>query len=150
VSLVACAKVAALGSILTLGMTQETVGQAMVLSSGYALGLGVPFLILGMAAESGLRVLRRFKRHMRSLQIISGLFLIAIGFLMLTNQIARIAIWAQRAGLYLDVAGAGLTPTYPLAVTAGMLSFISPCVLPLVPAYLGYLSGQALGAGKPR
>ncbi len=33
--------------------------------------------------------------------------------------------------------------TLPLAVLAGLLSFVSPCVLPLVPAYIGYLSGQA-------
>ncbi|MBT3188013.1 MAG: hypothetical protein HN736_10930 [Anaerolineae bacterium] len=29
---------------------------------------------------------------------------------------------------------------------AGLLSFLSPCVLPLVPAYVGYLSGQAVKA----
>jgi cytochrome c-type biogenesis protein len=33
--------------------------------------------------------------------------------------------------------------TIPLVFLAGMLSFISPCVLPLVPAYIGYLTGQA-------
>ncbi|MEE8357551.1 MAG: cytochrome c biogenesis protein CcdA [Anaerolineales bacterium] len=31
-----------------------------------------------------------------------------------------------------------------IAVVAGLLSFLSPCVLPLVPAYLGYLSGHAV------
>jgi cytochrome c-type biogenesis protein len=43
--------------------------------------------------------------------------------------------------------------TLPLAAFAGLLSFLSPCVLPLVPAYLGYLSGATVGrAGeeKPR
>jgi len=43
--------------------------------------------------------------------------------------------------------------TLPLAAFAGLLSFLSPCVLPLVPAYLGYLSGATIGrAGeeKPR
>ena len=37
------------------------------------------------------------------------------------------------------------------AFTAGLLSFISPCVLPLVPAYLSYISGVSLDAmrGKP-
>ncbi len=29
----------------------------------------------------------------------------------------------------------------PLALTAGMVSFLSPCILPLVPGYLGYVSG---------
>lgn len=91
-------------------------------------------------------MLGRLKPYMRVIKIASGVFLILIGVLMLTNQIARIAIWAQRSGLYLDVAGAGVSPTYTLAVIAGLLSFLSPCVLPLVPAYLGYLGGQALGA----
>ena len=31
----------------------------------------------------------------------------------------------------------------PLAMTAGVVSFISPCILPLVPGYLGYVSGLA-------
>ena len=35
-------------------------------------------------------------------------------------------------------------PTYLTAMFAGLLSFLSPCVLPLVPAYLGYLSGHTL------
>ncbi len=34
--------------------------------------------------------------------------------------------------------------TLPLALFAGLLSFLSPCVLPLVPAYLGYLSSTAV------
>ncbi len=37
----------------------------------------------------------------------------------------------------------------PLAFLAGLLSFLSPCVLPLVPAYLGYLSGSSLTGGSP-
>ncbi|RME65975.1 MAG: hypothetical protein D6790_01020 [Caldilineae bacterium] len=32
----------------------------------------------------------------------------------------------------------------PLAFIAGVISFISPCVLPLIPAYIGYLSGASL------
>jgi cytochrome c-type biogenesis protein len=34
--------------------------------------------------------------------------------------------------------------TLPIAFVAGLLSFASPCVLPLVPAYIGYLSGTAV------
>ncbi|HEU4755169.1 MAG TPA: cytochrome c biogenesis protein CcdA, partial [Agromyces sp.] len=31
----------------------------------------------------------------------------------------------------------------PIAIAAGLVSFLSPCVLPLVPGYLGYLGGFA-------
>jgi cytochrome c-type biogenesis protein len=35
---------------------------------------------------------------------------------------------------------------FAFAFGAGLLSFVSPCVLPLVPGYLGYLSGATVGA----
>ncbi|MBA3533035.1 MAG: sulfite exporter TauE/SafE family protein [Ardenticatenales bacterium] len=35
--------------------------------------------------------------------------------------------------------------SYPIAFSAGLLSFLSPCVLPLVPIYLGYLTGAGAG-----
>lgn len=35
--------------------------------------------------------------------------------------------------------------TYSIAFSAGLLSFLSPCVLPLVPIYLGYLTGAGAG-----
>jgi cytochrome c-type biogenesis protein len=34
--------------------------------------------------------------------------------------------------------------TYPAAILAGLISFLSPCVLPLVPPYLSYLAGTAI------
>lgn len=41
--------------------------------------------------------------------------------------------------------------SFPLAFAAGLLSFVSPCVLPLVPVYIGYLSGTSLSANmRPR
>jgi cytochrome c-type biogenesis protein len=36
-----------------------------------------------------------------------------------------------------------MTPTLPVAFLAGLLSFLSPCVLPLVPSYLAYIGGSA-------
>lgn len=39
-------------------------------------------------------------------------------------------------------------PSLLLALFAGLISFLSPCVLPLVPAYIGYMSGPALAAAR--
>jgi cytochrome c-type biogenesis protein len=41
-----------------------------------------------------------------------------------------------------------MIPTVPLALLAGVLSFLSPCVLPLVPSYLAYVGGSAAEQGK--
>jgi cytochrome c-type biogenesis protein len=140
-----------LGAILTLGLSQETAGQAMFLSSGYALGLGVPFLLIGLGMEQATPLVRRFRKHLRTMEIVTGVFLIVIGVMMLTNSMTLIAIWAQRSGLYLDLPlGDAATPTYFIAIVAGLLSFLSPCVLPLVPAYMSYLGGRVIGsAGQP-
>ena len=136
-----------LGAILTLGLSQETAGQAMVLSSGYALGLGVPFLVIGLGMGQATAFVRRFRKHLRTIEIITGAFLILMGVLMLTGTLNLIAIWSQRAGLFLDLPlQSAAVPSYLVAVLAGLLSFLSPCVLPLVPAYLSYLGGQVLGS----
>lgn len=136
-----------LGAILTLGFAQDTSGQAMLLSSGYALGLGIPFLLIGLGMNRAVQAVRRLRPYMRRIQIGSGIFLIAIGLLLVTNKMTTIAIWAQQNGFYLDLPlGGAAAPTYLIAVLAGLLSFLSPCVLPLVPAYIGYLSGQAFGS----
>ena len=52
----------------------------------------------------------------------------------------------------IDIIGAGLLPAMLVALAAGMLSFLSPCVLPIVPPYLAYMSGVSVGdlaQGRP-
>lgn len=48
------------------------------------------------------------------------------------------------------VVSGGLWFALPIALAAGLLSFLSPCVLPLVPGYLGYVSGVVDGAERKR
>jgi cytochrome c-type biogenesis protein len=134
---------ATLGAILTMGLSQQTVGQAMWLASGYSLGLGIPFLALALGLERATGWIKRVSRYRRVIQIASGIFIITIGILLFTNTMSLIAIWAFKNGLYVEkFALFAAAPTYFTAILAGLLSFLSPCVLPLVPAYLGYLSGH--------
>src|SRR5207245_8731793 len=37
-----------------------------------------------------------------------------------------------------------VTPSFAIAFVAGLLSFLSPCVLPLIPSYVGFLTGLTL------
>ena len=140
-----------LGAILTLGFSHETYGRAMLLSSGYALGLGIPFLAIGFGMDRAFGLVRRLRRYQRAVQIASGLLLIAIGFLLVTGRLTMIAIWAQRHGYFFDIPlGSSAVPSYLIAILGGLISFLSPCVLPLVPAYIGYLSGQSVREIKNR
>lgn len=134
---------ATLGAILTMGLSQQTVGQAMWLSSGYSLGLGIPFLVMALGLERASGWIRRMRPYQKYFKIASGVFIITIGVLLLTNTMSLIAIWAFRNGYFIESFSTyAAAPTYLTAIVAGLLSFISPCVLPLVPAYLGYLSGH--------
>ena len=45
----------------------------------------------------------------------------------------------------LDLIDAGLLPAMLIALLAGVLSFLSPCVLPIVPPYLAYMGGISMG-----
>ena len=139
---------ATLGVILTLGMSQQTVGQAMWLTSGYSPGLGIPFLLMALGLERATSWVKRMRRFQRAFQIASSVFILIIGFMLLTNTMSRISIWALQNGLYLDFSTYTAAPTYLTAMLAGLLSFLSPCVLPLVPAYLGYLSGHTFRAAQ--
>ena len=45
----------------------------------------------------------------------------------------------------IDIIDASLLPALIVALAAGLLSFLSPCVLPIVPPYLAYMSGISMG-----
>ncbi|KAB8190498.1 cytochrome c biogenesis protein CcdA [Nonomuraea phyllanthi] len=48
------------------------------------------------------------------------------------------------------VASGSLLLAVPIAVLAGVVSFLSPCVLPLVPGYLSYVTGMSAHPGRGR
>ena len=43
-----------------------------------------------------------------------------------------------------------MTATLPIAFFAGLISFLSPCVLPLIPGYISYISGTSLDKLKEK
>ncbi len=128
-----------LGAALTWAASTQTVGQGVTMLATYSLGLGVPFLLTSLVLERASGFLHRTTRHMRVVSIVSGLLLIIMGVLLFFDSLA----WLARFGSFLNFES-GLSAqqiTLPIAFLAGLLSFASPCVLPLVPAYIGYLSG---------
>ena len=80
-----------LGGILTLAWSSETAWQGAALLAVYSLGLGLPFLVIGVAFDSLRPFLRRIYRYSTWSYIISGLLLIAVGILILTGNLS----WLQ-------------------------------------------------------
>jgi cytochrome c-type biogenesis protein len=76
-----------LGGILTLALGSETAWYGAYLLAIYSVGLGIPFLVIGVAFDSISPLLRRIHRYSGLIYIISGLLLIIIGVLILTNNI---------------------------------------------------------------
>ncbi len=139
-----------LAAIYFLASDTQTVAQGALLLLVYSLGLGLPFLLTGAAFSTMTGWLRRMNRHLGLVSKITGIFLIIVGVLLFNDQLARLAnFFVARFGMglaSLEPGGAEVSAaiSIPLAFAAGLLSFLSPCVLPLIPAYIGYLSGTAV------
>ena len=134
-----------LSSILQFGF-QGQIGTSLVLATGYALGLGVPFLSMGLLVDRLGRFLHKITRYLHVVEIITGLLLIALGVLLISGELTLLVARLSGSFTTFDQGLAGAsTPTFFIAMLGGLLSFLSPCVLPLVPAYLGYLSGHVVG-----
>lgn len=152
-----------LASILWLASDSATALQGALLLGVYSLGLGIPFIITGLAFSSATKFLRRLNRHANIVSIVSGIFLLYVAWLLwsgslntLTTQFSFLNEWvfaledwlALSSGTGGDIISVSMLAAAPIALAAGIISFISPCVLPLIPAYIGYLGGAAVSGGR--
>ncbi len=80
---------AALGAILGLAASQP--GSAFFLLLFYAVGLGIPFLLVGLFAEQAQAWFTRMGRVSQVVNIVFGIILIVLGILIFTQQLSRIA-----------------------------------------------------------
>lgn len=81
-----------LSSILFLAGSTGSLGRAIILLSVYSLGLGLPFLLTGLFLPFALRQLDRMKKHLRTIKIVSGGFLIFIGALIIFGRLQQLNI----------------------------------------------------------
>ncbi len=79
----------ALGVILGLAATAP--GSAFVLLLTYALGLGIPFLIVGAFTGKATQFIDRYATRLKYLNIFFGVFLLLIGILVFTQKLSLIA-----------------------------------------------------------
>jgi cytochrome c-type biogenesis protein len=81
-----------LAGILALA-SQEQTAQAALLLLVYSLGLAVPFLLTAVAIGAVLPLLNRIKRFLPTIEFVSGVFLIAVGLVLVNNAFLTVAGW---------------------------------------------------------
>jgi cytochrome c-type biogenesis protein len=82
---------AVLGAILTMGASVQDVGAAALLLVAYSLGLALPFLLAAAALPSVRPAFDILRRHHRAVQVISGIFIMAMGLLIYLDAFTRMA-----------------------------------------------------------
>ena len=94
-----------LAAVQTLAFTEANATRGAVLSLAYGLGLGVPFVLIGLFFERALAPLRWMRNHRRRVQQFGGLLLIALGALLVTGAWDALAIemrtWFAGSGVLL-------------------------------------------------
>jgi cytochrome c-type biogenesis protein len=76
-----------LGGILTLAASSQTVWQGVYLLLAYCVGLGLPFIVVGLALGAASRYIRWLSRHAFVTSILAAVLLIGVGILMLTGYL---------------------------------------------------------------
>lgn len=74
-----------LAAVQGLAFSEGSAGRGAVLSLAYCLGLGLPFLIVGLLMERGLGALAWARRNARAIQVVGGACLILLGLAMVTG-----------------------------------------------------------------
>ena len=82
-----------LAAILAVASTKETALDGAALLGLYSLGLGVPFLLAGIAIGPFLTFFSGFKKHLGTVEKVMGSLLVVTGLLFLTGQFTRISYW---------------------------------------------------------
>ncbi|HEV7180102.1 MAG TPA: cytochrome c biogenesis protein CcdA [Candidatus Baltobacteraceae bacterium] len=81
-----------LAGILAIASQQHN-GEAAVLLLCYSLGLAVPFFLTALAIGAVLPVLNRIKRFLPAIEFVAGLFLVAVGLVLVNNAFLTVAGW---------------------------------------------------------
>ena len=76
-----------LASILAYASTQQHVVKGVLLLATYSAGLAIPFLLCALLFSYAMKVLQRFHRFFRTVEVISGLVLIGLGLTMLKGGV---------------------------------------------------------------
>jgi cytochrome c-type biogenesis protein len=78
-----------LGTILTLAATTPSISFTLLLA--YSIGLGIPFILIGIFFSKSVKIISSMTKYLKYYNVVLGGFIILLGILIFTNQLAYIA-----------------------------------------------------------
>ncbi len=92
-------------AVQSLAITEGSIGRGVVLSIAYSVGLGLPFILLGLAYRRTLGAVRWVRRHQQWVTRIGGAMLVLVGLLLMTGWwdvlVADVRGWSAGYGVSL-------------------------------------------------
>ena len=82
-----------LGAILSLAASEASVARGTALLGAYAVGLGIPFLLVAAFLDRSQGLMRRLKRHMGLIEKAMGALLLIVGVAMVTGAFTAFSFW---------------------------------------------------------
>ena len=135
-----------LGPLLAMAAVSGTYRTGAFYLAIYSMGLALPFLVSALLMSSLLGTFGWLKRNFKIINTFAGGMLVVMGILLLTGKfgIMMSAFYSLSVADVSTTALQGAQIGIITSFVAGLLSFLSPCVLPLVPGYLSFISGVAI------
>ncbi|NBV90242.1 MAG: cytochrome c biogenesis protein CcdA [Actinobacteria bacterium] len=84
-----------LGAVQALALQEASALRGAILSASYCLGLGLPFIVIGLMLERGVRSIKFLRKHSKLIMNIGGALLIGIGLLLVTGYWNDVTIWLR-------------------------------------------------------
>lgn len=85
-----------LSGILLLASQLDTLLQGVVLLAVFSLGLGLPFILASIFISFFSKFLKRINRHLNIVSIVSGIFLVALGIIFVTDSMSAVIGFLSR------------------------------------------------------
>ena len=94
-----------LGSILLLASTQTTALQGAFLLTVFSAGLAIPFLLVAIGFSHATKYIEKISVYLKWVSIVGGVFLILLGFLLLTNNFSLLIQYGFQIFDFIDYEG---------------------------------------------
>ena len=88
-----------LGAILAIASTKNSVSEGVLLLSMYSLGLAIPFFVTALLMDKVFVYFRKLQKHMQTISVASGAFLILVGIMIFTNILQVVSNYLQAPSL---------------------------------------------------